>query len=619
MTEQQPICRLVALRDGAVVSVYDMTAPSVVVGRGRECDFRIESTTVSRRHIVIEARNGAVMVRDLGSRNGTYLQDRLLREEVFREDATLRVGTELELRIEFPRGPLAAVAAGDAMIEAAAPRPSTEQVAVPGAPAPPAPPPEMKIVCPHCWASFEVSDILAVARHQELAGDAVLGPEAAQRFLPSRFTPEGHALDAHGMTCPEMACPRCHLVIPRDLLDKPPVFLSIIGAPASGKSYLLTTMTWELRSLMPRAFAFGFADADSTCNQIVNEYERTLFLAADDEAWVTLEKTEMHGRLYDEVRLDNMRVSLPRPFMFSLRPQPHHPWADRREDLTQTLVLYDNAGEHFEPGADSAANPGTQHLAHSRGLIFLFDPTKDSRFRARCQSDDPQLKRGARVERQEILLKEAFDRIRSHGPASRSERYPHPLIVAVTKYDIWRDLLRAPLEDPWKRVGRKPTCALDTDAVMAASMAVRHLLAELCPELVATAEAEASRVFYIPVSALGHSPTEDPDNPGSGFLMVRPRDVQPVWAAVPMLTLLSVLGMIPALREPRAEGLPAAEDCRLYGDKVLFTVPESGVEIETSQAYLGRVMRCPVSGVEFWIPTAREIGARRAADDAETG
>ena len=106
------------------------------------------------------------------------------------------------------------------------------------------------IICPHCWHKFDVEDFLYIARHQDLVGDSVLGPEAQQRFLPSKFTPEGHAIDSAGLSCPDMACPRCHLRIPRAAAEMPPLFASIVGAPASGKSYFLTSMMWELRKQM---------------------------------------------------------------------------------------------------------------------------------------------------------------------------------------------------------------------------------------------------------------------------------------------------------------------------------------------------------------------------------
>ena len=579
-------------------TTYELS-PITTLGRHSRNTIVLNDTYVSGEHALLAWRDSQWWLEDLSSRNGTFMDGRPIREETIRSDVTLRLGPDLEARIELapeeaaePERPVTEGAAAAAVQEVLEPAESGR-----------------KIVCPHCWHTFEEADLLAVARHQELVGDPVLGPEAAQRFLPSRFTPEGHALDALGMPCPDMACPRCHLSIPRDLLEKPPLFLSIIGAPGSGKSYLLATMVWELRSLMPKRFGFGFTDADATCNQLINEYERTLFLAPDDEAWVALEKTEMHGRLYDEVRLNNMRVSLPRPFMFSLTPQRHNPWVDQHEALTQTLVVYDNAGEHFEPGADTAANPGTQHLAHSRGLFFLFDPTKDPRFRARCSSDDPQLRRGARAQRQEMLLKEAFDRIRLHSGPGRGQRYSEPVIVVVTKFDIWRNLLKFPLEAPWRRLKDHPVSVLDTDVVMMTSFAVRRLLADLCPEMVATVEGVAPRVVYVPVSALGHSPSEDPRNAGSGLLVVRPRDIKPVWATTPMLCMLSLLGAMAGTRPGQRGSLPSAENCRRFGDRVEFTVPGTDLRLEAPAPYLGRPMRCPETGKLFWLPALEELGA----------
>ena len=46
-----------------------------------------------------------------------------------------------------------------------------------------------------------------------------------------------------------------------------PLFISLIGAPASGKSYFLTTMVWELRRLMPK-LKLLFSDADPLVREI---------------------------------------------------------------------------------------------------------------------------------------------------------------------------------------------------------------------------------------------------------------------------------------------------------------------------------------------------------------
>ena len=479
-----------------------------------------------------------------------------------------------------------------------------------------------RVVCPHCWHTFRVEKILAVAQHPELLGDDVLGDGEYQRFLPSRFTPQGHAIDALGVVCPDLACPRCHLVVPGNITEKRPFFFSIIGAQSSGKSYWLTSMVWDQRRLMPRKFGFTFNDADTTSNAIINEYERTLFLCADKDAPTSLAKTEMTGEMYDRVKLNNMEQRLPRPLMFSLRPQPHHPLlAKMGDNLNRTIVLYDNAGEHFLPGADSAATPGTQHLARSNGIFFLFDPSMDPRFRSLCKSKDPQMRKGARVERQEILLTEAISRIKRHAHQPGTRKGNRPVIIVVTKYDIWRSLLKHDLPEPWRTSRASATTVLDSDAIGIVSFAVRRLLAQICPEVVATAESFSSRVTYLPVSALGHSPFEPkervageqqgdpgPVKRGSVSLVVRPKNIKSIWPSVPMLCMLAHFGMIPQIRRKRTgpDQLPVAQDCVVSGRMLVVTVPGTDQRLEMPGAYAGRAMRCPVTGTWFWVPSIEE-------------
>jgi pSer/pThr/pTyr-binding forkhead associated (FHA) protein len=44
-----------------------------VIGRQRNCDFRLPLESISRRHCEVHCDNDGVAVRDLGSRNGTLL------------------------------------------------------------------------------------------------------------------------------------------------------------------------------------------------------------------------------------------------------------------------------------------------------------------------------------------------------------------------------------------------------------------------------------------------------------------------------------------------------------------------------------------------------------------
>lgn len=393
-----------------------------------------------------------------------------------------------------------------------------------------------KTLCTHCWHAFPPSDILWISEHADLLGDPIAGRDAQLRFRPSRFDLHGDALDLMDMPCQLLACPRCHSPLPRSIVESPPLFLSTVGSPASGKSHFLAAMTWQLRHQLPLLFGVDFTDADTLSNQVINHYEQTLFLADDQSRPTALRKTEMHGELYRPIQFGDQAVSLPRPFMFTLRPQ-------RRGGTgrTRTLCLYDNAGEHFQPGMDTAAQPGTQHLARSAALLFLFDPTQHPRLREQCRriSEDPQLHQAARTQRQEIVLAEAAQRIRRYlgrGPQRKHER---PLLVVVGKADIWSPLLKLDLNaEPFVPLARddRKRQAIDLIRVEETSGAVRNWLVAHAPEFVTAAEEFAENVIYVPVSSLGVGPSVQP---GSGALGVKPSEIAPKWVSVPVLYALA--------------------------------------------------------------------------------
>jgi hypothetical protein len=392
-----------------------------------------------------------------------------------------------------------------------------------------------RMTCPHCWHVFPTDDVLFVSQHGELLGDPVLGPEAQLRFRPSRFNAEGEALDARDTSCQLLACPRCHLSVARAMTQTAPLFVSIIGAPASGKSHFLASMTWELRRVLSDKFGISFNDADASTNHSLNEYEQTLFLQDDMDRLVSIRKTELQGELYDQIRLGEQVISLPKPFLFTLRPSPKAPPGPMR-----MVCLYDNAGEHFQPGMDTVSLPGTQHMAKARVLWFMYDPTQHPRFREQCRSlsQDPQIYGSARTIRQEVLLTEAATRIRRYTGLSAQTQYDRPLVVIVSKADIWGQLLGANL-------GREPLVnspdadglwAVDIERVEKISAALRKLLLMLSPEFVTAAEDFCRHVVYLPVSALGRGPEVQAE---TGMLAIRPRDIRPQWATVPFLYMFA--------------------------------------------------------------------------------
>ncbi len=400
-----------------------------------------------------------------------------------------------------------------------------------------------RVTCPHCWETFAPEQVLWISEHSDLLGDALLGPEQQQRFLPSRFTLEGEALDATGMVCHSLACPKCHLSVPRCALEMETVFLSILGAPASGKSYFLAALIHELRRILPAQFAINFGDVDLVSNHILNEYEESLFFNPNAEQLVPLgnlvRKTELEGELYETIAYGNQTIMYPRPFLFDMRARPEHAKYSAEAPLARLLCLYDNAGEHFLPGKDTTSSPVTRHLAQSRALFFVLDPTQDPHFSAaiRALGGEPGAAGKGRMSRQQTILQEAAARIRRYTGLPLSERHPRPLIMVLTKVDQWSALLQdVDVSEPWRTFSGRPQAALDGDRIEQQSVRLRQMLMQFCPEVVNVAEAFAHDVFYIATSALGDRVEIDP---ATGLRGIRPQNIRPRWAAVPLLYALS--------------------------------------------------------------------------------
>ncbi|MDD3468734.1 MAG: hypothetical protein PHE53_01995 [Thermoguttaceae bacterium] len=432
-----------------------------------------------------------------------------------------------------------------------------------------------KITCPHCWEIFSTDQTLYVSQHPELLGDPRLGPNAPLRFLPSRFRVDGAALDPNGFPSLQLACPCCHLAIPRSLFEMPSIFFSMIGAPGSGKSYFLAAMTWRLRQLLPQLFHLHLTDADPQVNLRLQEYESQQFLNPDPNCVVQLAKTETYGDLYDAVVREDQTIYYLRPFLFSLVPDRQHPLGEEAWRVARTLYLYDNAGESFLPGEDRATTPVTRHLALSKVIFVLFDPTQDVRFHRAMQAlSGPSLEREkpaqvAGMVRQETLFIEAISRLRRYAGLGQHQKLPAKIIVVVTKQDVWGplcpDLQRVPSEF-WRYISSdlitkgsgasaggntaargedavEKTAILRSSLVHTLSGKVEELLRKISPEFVSAIDGISGDAVYIPVSATGGNAVTDAQG-RKGF---RPKDIHPKWTEVPMLYAIATQleGVIP--------------------------------------------------------------------------
>ncbi|MFW6171038.1 MAG: FHA domain-containing protein [Planctomycetota bacterium] len=77
-----------------------------LIGRGEECHLRPRSDAISRRHCIILAKDGQVVVQDLGSKNGSYVNgQRVEGEQVVRAGDEFQVGPlQFEIVIEQALG-----------------------------------------------------------------------------------------------------------------------------------------------------------------------------------------------------------------------------------------------------------------------------------------------------------------------------------------------------------------------------------------------------------------------------------------------------------------------------------------------------------------------------------
>ena len=433
-----------------------------------------------------------------------------------------------------------------------------------------------EVVCPHCWRSFKPEETLWISVDPAQLGDERLGDAEPGRFLPSEFDVDGVALDSRRNRCHEIACPSCHLKLPASALDSPTHFMSIVGAPGSGKSYYLAASTWTMRRDAPLKFRALFTDADPVMNARIHEYEDSQFVNANG-GYVKIEKTQEQGDQYDVVYIDEQNVLYPNPYVFLLSPSKGHPLeGDYEQGYARTICLYDNAGESYLPSNDQAANPVTRHLAKSSCIFFLYDPIQDGRMSAAIQKVEPgralTLPPNAGV-RQEVVFTEMTRRARNLRQMRTNDRFEKPFVVVVSKADEWacleetltardRDLagirpdsLASIVSHPLGRLLAKSPFArqngyyyLRGDLIKEASDITRAILLKYVPEFVVAVDNFATNPIYVPVSATGVPPTP------AGF---RVEDMKPTWADAPLLYAIQRL-------EPKLIriGSPAATTAR---------------------------------------------------------
>jgi diguanylate cyclase (GGDEF)-like protein len=71
---------------------YNLNRPQIIIGRSSKADIQIDQEAVSRNHCKIINTGKAILLRDMGSTNGTYINDELIDEYVLRDGDYIKVG-----------------------------------------------------------------------------------------------------------------------------------------------------------------------------------------------------------------------------------------------------------------------------------------------------------------------------------------------------------------------------------------------------------------------------------------------------------------------------------------------------------------------------------------------
>jgi predicted component of type VI protein secretion system len=93
------MAKLVILSEGMTGRSHELTAEKTTIGRLEDNTFTIGDPSVSSHHCEVLMRGGEIIVRDLNSTNGTYINGERITEAPLKPGQILRLG-QVELRLE---------------------------------------------------------------------------------------------------------------------------------------------------------------------------------------------------------------------------------------------------------------------------------------------------------------------------------------------------------------------------------------------------------------------------------------------------------------------------------------------------------------------------------------
>jgi pSer/pThr/pTyr-binding forkhead associated (FHA) protein len=91
--------------DGSATDRWEVTEQPITFGRGDDADIQIKDERMSRQHFVVVPRESKFFARDLGSTNGTYVNNNKITEVELQANDRIRAGqTVVVFELEKTKG-----------------------------------------------------------------------------------------------------------------------------------------------------------------------------------------------------------------------------------------------------------------------------------------------------------------------------------------------------------------------------------------------------------------------------------------------------------------------------------------------------------------------------------
>jgi diguanylate cyclase (GGDEF)-like protein len=91
-----PACMVLIYPTGADMGRrFTLESDALLIGRGSDCDIVVDMDSVSRRHAKIERRGAVVLITDLDSTNGTYVNEKQVRERALADGDQVKIGNAI--------------------------------------------------------------------------------------------------------------------------------------------------------------------------------------------------------------------------------------------------------------------------------------------------------------------------------------------------------------------------------------------------------------------------------------------------------------------------------------------------------------------------------------------